>query len=197
MDAYRIGFKFFIDDPLKIDHSRIVPLFHGWIQRQALHGHLLVDVADYSHVPNGPGVMLISHEANVGLDESGGRLGLFYARKRPLGGTLAQRLDTVLGATLQACQLLEADTSAGTIRFRTNEVSLRLLDRLEAPNNDQTLAQVRPDLESLLTTLYGGPAKITRTADSRLPFELRVSTETSPTVDQMLQRLSSWRGPFV
>ena len=36
-----------------IDLTQAIPVFHRWIQEQALPG-LLIDVADYRHVPEGP-----------------------------------------------------------------------------------------------------------------------------------------------
>ena len=54
--------------------------------------HLLIDVADYEHVPNGPGTVLVSHEANIHLDLADGRPGLLYIRKQPLKGDLRERI---------------------------------------------------------------------------------------------------------
>ena len=46
-----------------------IPLFHGWIQEKIIPDHLLIDVADYSHIPDGPGIMLIAHEGHFSLDQ--------------------------------------------------------------------------------------------------------------------------------
>ena len=67
-------------DPAGIEDSSFVPVFHSFIQTHALPDHLLIDVGDYTHVPDGPGTVLVSHEANVYMDHTvGGRLGLFPA----------------------------------------------------------------------------------------------------------------------
>ena len=66
-----------------VDLAAAIPVFHRWIQQQALPG-LLLDVADYRHVPEGPGVVLVAHEAIYGLDQGGGRLGLLYNRRTRL-----------------------------------------------------------------------------------------------------------------
>src|SRR3954467_3890000 len=102
MDAYRIALKFFLDDAASIDRERFVPMFQLWIRDQVLAGHMLIDVADYLHVSNGPGVVLISHEANIGMDEEHGRLGLLYQRKRAMAGSFAERLELALAAALEA-----------------------------------------------------------------------------------------------
>jgi hypothetical protein len=63
----------------------IVPVFHRWIQQKSFPNHLLVDVADYAHVPEGPGTLLVSHEANIHFDRDGGKPGVLYVRKQPAG----------------------------------------------------------------------------------------------------------------
>ncbi|MBY0396577.1 MAG: hypothetical protein K2X91_08940, partial [Thermoleophilia bacterium] len=80
-DAVRIGVKLYAEDPAAVRPDRFIPVFHGWIQRGAVPG-LLIDVADYAHVPQGPGVMLIGHEADHAIDLGEGRPGVLYQRKR-------------------------------------------------------------------------------------------------------------------
>ncbi len=77
--------KVFAREPVSIDLGEAIPIFHRWIQDHVCP-ELLIDVADYRHVPNGPGVMLIGHEANYSLDMTKGRLGLLYNRKQAGGG---------------------------------------------------------------------------------------------------------------
>src|SRR2546421_11930754 len=101
VDAYRIAIKFFIENPQTIDRERLVPMFHLWIRDQGLSSHLLIDVADYLHVQTGPGVVLVSHEANIAIDDSDGKLGLLYQRKRPFGASLPERLRIALFSTLE------------------------------------------------------------------------------------------------
>ena len=68
-----------------------VPVFHRLIQADALPGHLLIDVADYAHVPNGPGTLLVAREANVHMDRSDGRLAMAYVRKLPVTAATRSR----------------------------------------------------------------------------------------------------------
>ena len=53
----------------------------------------MIDVANYAHVPKGPGVALIGHGTDYFIDEGEGRLGLLYNRKRgaPDAGAAARR----------------------------------------------------------------------------------------------------------
>src|SRR2546421_5263583 len=106
MDVHRLGVKFFAADPAAIHLDTIIPIFHGWIQKQSLDGHLLIDVHDYSHMHQGPGILLVAHEGNFSIDMSDGRPGLLYYRKalttlQPVG-----HLATILRSALQAMHLL-------------------------------------------------------------------------------------------
>ena len=141
MESSRLSFKLFADASADFHAESLVPVLHSWIQNHAIPDHLLIDVADYSHVHNGPGVVLVSHEANYSIDKRGGRLGLTYQRKQPLGGTLAERIQATLNATKQAAGLLEEH-----LKFRSDEIEFRICDRLAAPNNSETFAAVKPDL---------------------------------------------------
>ena len=57
-----------------------------------MFGELLLDVADYRHVPAGPGVMLIGNEGDYSVDNTGDRLGIRYNRKAALDGDNQDRL---------------------------------------------------------------------------------------------------------
>ena len=86
-----IHIKLFVEHPEAIALTDAIAVFHRWIQTSAVPG-LLIDVADYSHVVNGPGVVLIGHESYYSLDVSKGRLGLLYQRKAKVHGTDAENL---------------------------------------------------------------------------------------------------------
>src|SRR5580693_5407402 len=122
MDLYKIGVKIFVTNPQAVNIRDFIPVFHGWIQQQKVAGHLLIDVHDYSHVHNGPGILLVAYEGNFSMDQEDGRLGLFYYRKQPLQGGLEANLKTVLNASLHACKLLEAEPKLNGIEFKTDEV---------------------------------------------------------------------------
>ena len=122
MDLQRFAIKVYLEDPSKLDPKALIPVFHRWIQERAIPDHLLIDVADYSHVPHGPGVMLMTREGHFSLDNSDQRLGLMYTRKQSTEGSFGERFQAVLRATLQAHQLLaqEADLSGAWYLKMTN-----------------------------------------------------------------------------
>ncbi|HKX12235.1 MAG TPA: hypothetical protein VJP40_03710, partial [bacterium] len=138
MELQHVNIKIFADNPQAVEQEHFTPIFHSWIQEQAAK-ELLLDVADYLHVPQGPGIVLIGNEADYSMDDSGGRLGLRYNRKLDLGGTNAERFAQALEAALWACLRLEKDPRmAGHLKFKKNEIELFINDRGLAPNTPQT-----------------------------------------------------------
>jgi hypothetical protein len=175
-EVVRIGAKLYAEDPEAIDLEAFIPLFHGWIQERALDG-VPIDVADYGHVPDGPGVMLIGHEADRSLDLGEGRPGALYQRKRDGEGSLEDRLAAVIEAADGLADDIEDDPAAAGVRFGRDEILLRVTDRLAAPNDDATLDALRPAIEAAVTrTRPGRAASIARvTEDPRGPFRARVA----------------------
>lgn len=78
---------------------KVVATFHQWIASHAL-GEILIDVADYSHVPDGP-VVLIGNDHNYSLAPRDGELELACFRKRPTPAQnpLLHTLRRLLGAS--------------------------------------------------------------------------------------------------
>lgn len=187
----RIGLKLFAADGTSVRPREFVPVFHRWIQTRAVADQLLIDVADYSHVPDGPGVLLVAHEGNFSVDLGGGRMGLAYNRKTPANGALADRLRGLARTVLDACQRLEEEASLrGRMRFRGDALELFANDRLHAPNEPETLVAFRPALDALLRALYGESAcTVTPEADARERFRVRVQAPAAVSVRELLARL--------
>lgn len=141
MDSSRLSLKLFAADGAHVDSRTLVPIFHGWIQTHAVPDHLLIDVADYDHVQDGPGIMLISHEANFSVDHRLGKLGLTVQRKQPLVGSLAEKVASLYKTLQTAAGLLSA-----TVQFKPSPIEFRICDRLEGPNEPATLEKVKNDL---------------------------------------------------
>jgi hypothetical protein len=133
--------------------ANFIDIFHSWIQATDGVYH---DVADYSHMQAGPGIVLVAADANVSIDETGNRRGLLYSQKSKLGGSNLEKLSTVLRFALESCQRLEDEPAlAGKLRFAGNELEIVVNDRLVAPNTDETFDEIRPDVDFLARRLYG------------------------------------------
>ena len=63
----RFGLKLFVDSAAVVSPHACVPIFHRWIQTGAVDG-LLIDVADYTHLTDGPRVLLVAHEGGGGIN---------------------------------------------------------------------------------------------------------------------------------
>ena len=110
MTSHKLSIKFPANAATAaLPHDAFLPVFHGWIQRKALADHMLIDVTDYAHVPDGPGSLIVSHEANIHIDHGDRQTGLLYVRKQAAGDTFEQRLRTTLRGALRAAALLEDD----------------------------------------------------------------------------------------
>lgn len=197
MHSHKLVLKFFAEDAPGLEESAFVPVFHSFIQSHALPGHLLIDVADYQHVPDGPGTVLVSHEANYYLDHSvGKRPGLMYQRKQPIAGarTFRERLTAVFAAALHACARLEGHPAlSGSLRFRPGDAVLRINDRLLAPNTHETYEGIAPELREFLAGLYPGSdvALDYRPASSLSLFEVSIKSNLPPGVTALLDRLAA------
>jgi hypothetical protein len=145
-----------------------IPVFHRWIQRRDLP-ELLIDVADYSHVPEGPGVLLIAHEANYSLDQARGRLGLLYNRKRAGSGDAQTELRQAYDAAITACERLEREPEfKGALRFDRSRLEVILNDRLLYPNTDEAWRQVQPQAARFFDGIFGvGKYSLERAGEPR------------------------------
>jgi hypothetical protein len=189
MDAQKLQLKIFVtpDSARAIELESFIGVFHRWTKEHVLP-ELLVDVASYAHVPEGPGVVLIGHGSDYSMDQGAGRLGLLHNRKRA-GFPPAERLADLARRTLNAAALLERDPFlSGKLRFATNELLFRINDRLAAPNSEATLASVGPELEAFARRIFGGPIEITRVGGSKALFAVRVTASESPSLAALLER---------
>ena len=186
MEVQHLNVKFFVANAEAVNLEDFLAVFNGWIQKRVTDD-LLVDVADYRHVHAGPGIVLIGHEANYSLDNTGNRLGLLYNRKAPLNGNASDRLARVVRTTLLACQRLEKENK---LKFNGQEAELLINDRLLAPNTAQTFSALEPELKALFDKLYGGAKyTLTRNPEPRERFTVNVKVEGSFDVEKLLKNL--------
>ena len=181
-----VNVKIFAQPPVAIDLGDAVPIFHRWIQEAAL-GELLIDVADYRHVPAGPGVMLIGHEANYSLDCAFDKLGLLYNRKQTLEGSVQDKLLKSFGSALTAASLLEnEDAFRGKLKFDAGSVEVIVNDRLLAPNTDETWSALQPHFKKFFDGLFGEVYTLERMGEPRERFRVHAQTPHLVEVSSLL-----------
>lgn len=190
MNAHKLQVKVFFDTGSPhVELETFIPVLHGWIKDKKLP-ELLIDVANYAHVPRGPGVVLIGHESDYYVDETAGRLGLLYSRKREAPAP-AQRLKDAFSRAIHAALVLEKEPAlAGKIRLRSDELLFRINDRLLAPSNEETFAALRPELEAFCAQLFGeNKATLTFASTPKQLFSLHIANDGETPLAMLLDRL--------
>ena len=169
----------------------LVPVFHSWIENQN-DEELLIDVADYTHVPSGPGVVLIGHEGNYSVDNMGNRLGIRYNRKAALDGTNQENLTQATRAALKACRRLESEPRLeGNLRFNGQDIEIFINDRLIAPNTAATRDAFDADFRLFSRKLFRGKEyAISYGADPRGLFTAYVKASRPFSVTELLEALA-------
>ena len=110
MELQKFGIKLYFQPNVNSPCRDFIPELHRWIQNDSILDHILIDVVDYSHIPDGPGIMLVAHEGHFSLDQENHKPGLLYMRKTSITGNFQDRFNTILSITIQAAQLLSNNT---------------------------------------------------------------------------------------
>ena len=189
MDAHKLQLKIYAtpDAAKAVDPEAFIPVFHRWIKEHLLP-ELTIDVANYLHVPEGPGVVLIGHGADYFMDQGEGRLGLLHTRKRA-GLPAGERLGDLARRTLHAASLLEADAAfGGKLKFATGELLFKVNDRLAAANDDASFAALKPELEALAETLYPGAWTLARVGGPKELLAVRIKSTAPAPLATLLDR---------
>jgi hypothetical protein len=170
-DLQHVNVKIFATPESKAPWHELIPVFHRWIQQKAMP-ELLIDVADYAHVPGGPGVMLIGHEAFYSLDNRANRLGVLYNRRAILDGTPEEKVRQAWDSARNAAVRLSADLH-GAVRFDEGDVEVFVNDRALAPNTQETLDAMAP----VIRHVFGDGCAMEWDNDPRGLFRVRVRTD--------------------
>ena len=191
MELQKINVKVFTAEPNKVPLTDFIDVFHGWIQ--ATDG-VYLDVADYSHMQAGPGIVLVADDANVSIDETGNRRGLLYSQKSKLSGSNLEKLSTVLRSALENCQRLEQEPALdGKLSFAGNQVEIVVNDRLVAPNTGEAFEEIRPEIDFLARRLYSTTnfTLLRNQQDTRQRFNVTISTPLSFETKTLLNNLQA------
>jgi hypothetical protein len=169
MTAQRISVKFFVDDPAAVDLPAFIPLFQRWIREGLVEG-VPIDVANYAHVPNGPGIVLVGHEGDYALNLAEGRPGLRYTHKREWPtADLSGRIQLTLARGLAGVELLAREE---LVSLDTGRVQLAFYDQLHLPHTPEGVARVQEAVESVFGDQYSVVGE--GNGDGRRPLTLEV-----------------------
>jgi len=191
MQLQHVNVKLLVQNPDEVDLEPLIPVFHSWIENQN-GDELLIDVADYTHVPAGPGIVLIGHEGNYSVDNTGNRLGVRYNRKAALEGSNQDRLTQAARAALTACRRLEGEPRlGGKFRFNGQDIEIFINDRLVAPNNAATRREFDEDFRLFSRKLFRGREySLSYGSDPRSLFTAFVKAAQPLSATELLEALS-------
>jgi hypothetical protein len=188
MNLQNVQWKIHLDEKTVGNHHDWFKVFGTWIVGSP---EVFVDVADYSHVTDGPVIFLSGHNEAYTLDKTTGRHGLLYERRQPVETANAETLHASLKTTLAHAALVEGDaTFKAAPKFLAGDVKFIVNNRAIAPNNDETFAALKPELDTLFSTVYGaGNYTLTREQDARQRFMVHVKTKAPVSVSEALAKL--------
>jgi hypothetical protein len=179
----RVCVKIYAPDP-GVDDQLFVPIFHEWIRDRALDDLVLFDVADYAHVPEGPGVVLVTHDAHFALDRSDGRFGLLVQRRVPLtrdgDGDAVATLALTIAQGLKVAERLAGDARLeGRLQFDASSLRVEANDRLRAPNTDAGYRAFEPVVRAAVAQALGaaqpGVTRVKNDPRDRLAADVKVA----------------------
>jgi hypothetical protein len=192
MELQHVNVKLLLSPDRQLDLAPLIPIFNTWIQNQSAD-ELLLDIADYRHVAAGPGVIMIGHQGNYGVDNTGARMGVRYNRKAALDGSNQDRLKQATRAALIACQRLEEEPLlAGKLRFSGQEVDIFVNDRLLVPNVIANRRILQPEFDTFSRKLFAGAeCSFSYAADPRSLFTVSLKAARPFSIANLLVNLGS------
>lgn len=150
-----------------------ITTFHRFIQRGLVEG-LILDVADYRHVPTGPGVLLVGHDIDYGIAEDGFSVVRKRSSEDPVGIQLRDALRMGLGALEAIADDVDLHVEVDRARF-----TVTVFDRRLGPA-DEVAAALRDELASVAAEVYGDGAKVTVVESADPRQAPAVSVEADP-----------------
>jgi len=192
-DLQRIQIKLPTNAPRDLRLEPFLAIFGRWRHDKAgTNGAAWVDVADYAHVPRGPGIVLEGYHGNISFDMAPPAPGVLYFARRGSSGPPLERLNNALRQCLALSLRLfaEPEFPAG-IAPRTDCFELRFPDRLETPNSPQTDVELRPIVQRACDILYGlNGYSLTPFEDPREPYGFSVWAKTAEPIEVLLDRIT-------
>jgi len=185
-DLQHVDIKVYADQCDGVAATEFVAVLQRWIQEDTIAG-VLIDVADYSHIQDGAGIILVGHQFNVSIDYVDGRMGLLVHYKFTPGDTLEARIGAAAQLAFEAAAILQDEPEfQGRLSFARDGFRFMASDRLRAPNDDVSYDAVAQAVEAAAKSLSGGDATLTRVNDDARD-RLTVDVTTSVAVPSGVQ----------
>ena len=194
----RLSLRFAMTGQPPVDLGDVIPVFHRWIQDGKTDA-MLIDVADYRHVQAGPGIVMVGHADDFGIDngvQAGAEgQGFYYVRKHArLRDTqpFPVRLREIWTRALAAAHELEQEEG---LRVQVDPARVRLvvLDRLRYPFAPESLRAAQGALRAFFAEAYGTDDFVLDhpSPDARLPMTWRVAGPQGASLDALRTRAAA------
>ena len=171
MQVQQVAVKLLARGP--VEQEPLIAVFHRWIRQALIPDHLLIDVADYRHVPEGPGVMLIAHQAHLALDEGCPGVGLSYGRRRDAFGEAESKVRDALSWAAFCATLLEREGGYSGI-LSPNDVVISIRSRAVTTDAVAASKELKEVVNALAGPLWAGEVTVTPGQDPRRLTQVRV-----------------------
>lgn len=163
-DLQRIDVKLLLDCPPDPDLDQFLVIFDRW-RKADDHPADWVDLADYAHMPGGPGILIAGKRDTFSVNLNPPGPGLLTSVRSGLEGSLEERFCEALrrAREFNAAVMAEPEFPA-EFSVREGAWEIYVNDRLGFPNTDPTDRLVRPAVAAALGVV---PESLTRDLDSR------------------------------
>lgn len=168
------------------DLEPAIEVFHRFIQQGLVEG-LILDVADYRHVQQGPGVLLVGHDVDYGINHAG----LTVTRKRSGDDAGTQFID-LLRMSLGAVDAIAYD---GTLPVSLSPYSLCVTAFDRRIPRDDLAEGILADVAPVVTKVYGSDAVVRVVDGTDLRRAPRVEVSAPDGAGNLLERLGGSRAP--
>jgi hypothetical protein len=191
-DLQRIELKMLVDGPAQPDLDPLLAAFDRWRKQENAPSEW-IDLADYAHMPKGPGVMMAGKRENFGVNLIDPGPGIFFTGKKNYAGSTADRFVEAFRRCLKLAKTLLAEPDyPAALQPKTGEWLVVVNDRLDFPNDDDTDGEIRPGLETALNRLFGeGRFTLTRDEDPAHRLGYHVRAAAAPSLDELTSRANS------
>ena len=193
MDLQQINIKIFASDDSQIVYTNFIKVFNRWMEEGEQDDYL--NYADYSFTHAGPGVLLISKQANYSIDCSDLQHGFLYNQKHVVSGSNQQKIrQSFIKALVLAAKLQSSDELESQVRFDGNQILFFINNRNIAANTDGSFELIREELNPVLESMYRNNDFVLSRAydDPRKRFGIRISSKSgSGYLADLLENLST------
>ena len=164
LNLQRIDVKLLLDAPPNPNIDQFLVIFDRW-RKVEDHPADWVDLADYAHMPSGPGILIAGKRDTFSVNLNPPGLGLLTSVRSGLDGSLEDRFREAVRRAREFNAAVMAEPEFPT-EFATRQGAWEIYvnDRLAVPNTDQMDRLVRPAVAAALGV---APESLIRDTDPR------------------------------